>query len=236
MTEKDLYFEMEKLKREPIYKNEMSFYETLKKLVLYVPVIPSGGKTKVATLKKNGKEEFYPAFGSLKSFQKWPFEIKEIRKLYFDDLKHIMLEDSRDIGGIVINPFGENILLENQQIEKIESATSGVSLKKTEGISGGIYLYPPKSIPKGLKVGMELFCQNKKEVKAIYLYQAKRNEKDNLHWMFAVKFDGTKIELFPKLAAVVQLYMNPSEVFELVKYTDDLKLPAGAVPAVLYEG
>lgn len=235
IKEDDLYFEMEKFKREPSYNNEWSFYNTLKQIELYSPVIYSSEKTMVATLKKDGNEEFYPAFSSLESLKKWPFELKEIRKLYFDDLKHIMLEDSRDIKGIVINPFGKAILLENNHIDRIESITSGMSLKKTAGINKGIFLYPPKSVPKGLKEGLEMFFQNKNEVRYVYLYQAKRNENDPLHWMLVVKFNGSKIDLFPKLAAVVQLYMNPNEVFELVQYFDELNLPMTIRPYILYE-
>lgn len=235
IEEKDLYFELERFKREPEYKNELSFYNTLKKIELYIPVMHAEGKTTVATLKKDGKEEFYPAFTSLEEFKKWPFELKEIRKLYFNDLTLIMMEDVRDIEGVVINPFGKAILLGNQHIERMETVTSGMSLKRTGGINDGIYLYTPKTVPNGLKSGLELFFQSKKDVQAVHLYQARRNEKDPLHWMFVVKFNGTKIELFPKLAAVIQLYMDDKEVFELVKQADELKLPAAVVPCVLYE-
>lgn len=71
-------------------------------------------KTMVAALTKNGKEEFYPGYVSLESLEKWPFELKEIRKLYFSELKDIMLEDSRDIKGVAVIPFREVILLDNE--------------------------------------------------------------------------------------------------------------------------
>lgn len=235
MSEKDIYYELEKFKREPVYKNELSLYDALKKTVFYIPVVSMGGKTSIASLKKDGKEEFYPAFSSVEEIRKWPFELKGIRKLYFDDLKHVMLEDVRDIKGIAINPFGKVILLGNAQIERIETVTSGMSLKKTQGMRGAIRLYYPEYVPDGLESGLRFFFQNKREVQSVYLYQAKRNEGDSLHWMFIVKFDGTKIELFPKLAAVIQLYMNDGQVFELVKYSDELKLSMAIKPCILYE-
>jgi len=236
MTEKDIYYELEKFKREPDYKNELSLYDALKKTAFYIPVVSAGRKIGIASLKKDGKEEFYPAFSSADEIKKWPFELKETRKLYFDDLKHVMLEDGRDIKGIVINPFGKAILLDNAQIERIETVTSGMSLKKTQGMRGAIRLYYPEYVPDGLESGLKFFFQSKKnEVQSVYLYQAKRNEGDSLHWMFIVKFNGTKIELFPKLAAVIQLYMNDGQVFELVKYSDELKFSMAIKPCIVYE-
>ncbi|HBV67828.1 MAG TPA: hypothetical protein DEF04_06350 [Clostridiales bacterium] len=65
VKESDVYFEMERFIRESVYKNDLSFYNALKKIQLYVPVVHVDGKAFVATLRKNGAEEFYPCFTSV---------------------------------------------------------------------------------------------------------------------------------------------------------------------------
>ena len=46
VEEKDLYFKMEKMKREPNYKNKLNFYNVLKKIALYVPFVCVDGNTR----------------------------------------------------------------------------------------------------------------------------------------------------------------------------------------------
>lgn len=236
MQESELYKSLENFEKEKKFESEKIFYKQLKEVRFYSFAFKNNGKSTICTIKRDDDTEFYPAFTNYNELAKWPFEVKDIIRLSFDDLKHIILEDKRNIGGIVINPFGRSILFENHSIKRMDAVISGMYLKRTEGITKGMYLYYPQEVPQGLKNGINLYLSNnKRKVYGVYLYQAKRNITEPLHWLFLIEFDGDKLSLFPKFAKIVQIYMKPGDVFELVKYNGELQ-PGGMVrPYIIYK-
>lgn len=236
MQEAELYRSLETFVREKKFEDEKKFYNNLKEIQLYSFVFKNNGKSFLCTVQKDDEKEFYPAFTNYNELAMWPSEISDIVKLSFDDLKHILLGDKRNIYGIVINPFGKSIQIESQNLKRMDSITTGMYLERTNGLTNGMYLYYPQEVPAGLKNGINLFLSNnKRKVYGVYLYQAKRNIYEPPHWLFLIEFDDDKISLFSRFAKIVKLYMKPGDVFELVKYSGELKSGGMVRPYIVYK-
>ncbi|MDR1061396.1 MAG: enhanced serine sensitivity protein SseB C-terminal domain-containing protein [Clostridiales bacterium] len=159
----------------------------------------------------------------------------EYALLSFDTLKHMLLDDGRKIEGIVVNPHGQAALFPLEAIMRADSVTSGMSVQKTDGVMGEMYLGAPKSYPAGLAPALRKFLGGRPEVRRVSLYRAKRKMADRAHWLFLVFFAGRKIDLFPELAKLIQRFMKPGEVFELVQGTEGMVETQKAERSAIYE-
>lgn len=216
-------------------ETEKRLYDALKALKLYVPVEMIGGRKRCITARKNGNEEYIPAFTSASEYMKLPIATREYALCSFDDLKHMILDDIRKIEGIAVNPHGNMVLFPLAAIKRLDSVMSGMFVQKTDGNIGGIQLNTPKSYPNGLVGAIQRFMVFRPEVSRVSLYEARRNKSDKAHWLFWVHFAGRKIDLFPELAQLIRRYMKPGAVFELVQGTGNMGTMDCAEQSVIYE-
>jgi hypothetical protein len=261
--EADFYTALAGYRDDSGLESERRLYGALKALKLYVPLeaapliaaplraAPLGaaaGRKRFVTARKNGDEEYVPAFTSLREYDKMPAlrastgasagrakYAAEYALLPFDTLKHMLLDDGRKIEGIVVNPHGQAALFPLEAIMRADSVTSGMSVQKTDGVMGEMYLGAPKSYPAGLAQALRKFLGGRPEVRRVSLYRAKRKMADRAHWLFLVFFAGRKIDLFPELARLIQRFMKPGEVFELVQGTDSMTETQKAERSAIYE-
>jgi hypothetical protein len=233
--ETDFYTALADWKEKASIETETRLYRALKALTLYVALEKDGNRKRLATAKKNGNEEYIPAFTSTAEYEKAPFTGRERAQYSFDTLKLKIMDDGRKIEGIVLNPHGRTVLFPLEAIRRMDSVMIGMNLQKTSGIMGGVHLEAPLRYPGALTDAVRRFMAGKPEVSLVNLYRARRKMTDNAHWLFLVHFTGRKIDLFPALAQVIQPYMTPGEAFELVQGTAGMSGLDTAQRGIIYE-
>ncbi|MEA5023435.1 hypothetical protein SDC9_21111 [bioreactor metagenome] len=213
----------ESLKRrqgESEQERELRFFTAIKNARFLVPCTlkrtETGERMYPTTLNTPDGEKFLPAFSARGELDKRPLEQGRVSIYSFDDLKHTMLADPQNLAGIVINPFGKAMVLRPSQIEQIDRAVQGMSVRRVWH-EKGLRLLHPGSLPSGLAEGMKDFWHQRREVRRVYLILAQEPEKPEPHWLFLIDFDGAESDLFPQVAQAVKGYMKRGFAFELLK-------------------
>lgn len=231
----------ESLKRrqgESEQESKLRFFAAIKNARFLVPCTlkctEAGERIYPATLNTPDGEKFLPAFSDRAELEKWPLEQGRVSIYSFDDLKHTMLTDPQNLTGIVINPFGKAMMLRPSQIEQIDRATLGMSVRRVWH-EKGLRLLHPESLPPGLAEGMRDFWRQRREVRRVYLMLAQEPEKHEPYWLFLIDFDGAESDLFPQVAQAVKGYMKRGFAFELLKAPPCLLAMAAAKGEPLFQ-
>lgn len=233
---------LKKVRQETNDENERQFFAEMKKAKFLVPCVGKNSEppdqTYPAVLKTQEGENFLPAFSELTEFEKWPFDKIDvsIHVLSWEDLKYIMLEDrhKQKLAGIAINPFGQMLLLRQQQIAQIDAATQEMSVQRINH-DQGLRLSRPKNLPMEVKTALEDLFRQRQEVYRAYLLSAQRSGKLAQHWLLLIDFDGAEAGLFPQVAKVVQPHMKQGSTFELIKATPRLLQTAVIEGKLIYQ-
>lgn len=86
----------------------------------YCPIRDNNGSQVIATIKNSKGETLLPAFSSKDELYKWiKVSDKEIKKLTFKNYSDILLSDGNINIGMVIDPFGANIVLDKKIVSDI---------------------------------------------------------------------------------------------------------------------
>lgn len=128
----------------------------------------------------------------------------------FEDLKYF----SKKENGVVINPFGFNLILDENMINIIESVVSGkqdVNIEKlTVEKDTKVMLGDPKEKPEELIEAISKCLEKHNEVKSAYL---KLMVKDNVEsWLLVIDFEGEKNALFGDIAKSALAYSKGKNI------------------------
>lgn len=178
-----------------------------------VPVMADGH---LILLNSKNSKQLIPAFTNEEEFAKLNIEGVRPEVFSYDRLKGLVVDDPDHLNGIVVNPFGEKIILNQEAIEKIDRATRGMSVKRASH-RGTVKLWQPSSYPEGMLETMEHCFEEQGGVRKAWLFFMQGEEEPAPHWMMMLEFDGDRKVVFPIVAKAMKPYMKAGESFELMR-------------------
>ena len=157
--------------------------------------------------------QYIPAFYS-KTSDIGNFSEKNLVEIGFSQLRHILIDMSETVCGIVVEPFGENLPLDRKALMAYDSAVGGMSVERSH-VTGRVGLAVPGRLPDGMKEGLRRFFEKQIGVNRVWALLAKPENEPQPHLCIMIDFFGNKVQLFPLVAEAVKPYMRPGERFEL---------------------
>ena len=184
-----LVYAMYEMKEKKTQEAEAKFISELRKATFISPAIievkdengefviadeskPSNGEVRVSFMMLSSEDgtKYLPAFTSLDEVRKW----REEEKLQtvvgnFDRYINFVASDPNNISGVVIAPFGSNIILSNQLIGGLKSAID-------EKNNTQIYISDLKKHPENLENALIDFFKENGTIEKAYIQMMKRGE------------------------------------------------------------
>lgn len=202
----------------PPYQREIQLMSALKSTNYLIPCKSGkkGAGLEMAMLISPDGERFLPAYTHPKELTKWPFEQHQAILQSFDNIKYLILNDSRHFFGVIINPFGQKLILRQEHINQIDLCTEGMCVKQVKHSKNLRLLQPERSIPEMVDQ-LKVFFSQHEEVYSVYLMMILEPEETEKKWLFLIDFHGEKIALFPEVIEVVRRYLSAGENFEVMK-------------------
>lgn len=202
------------LEGNPSNESKRRFFTELKAARFLVPCRKQDNN--IIILSTPERESFLPAFTTMDELaKKMPFKEK-VSILSFDDIKHIVVDNSQKLAGIVINPFGKALFLRHSQLSEINADIEGMTVKRVDHKSQ-LRLEATVDYPIGLPNVLRTLFKTHLEVSRAWILLAWEENKNMPHKLFVIDFHGDRKMLFPLIARVVQPFMKPGESFELIK-------------------
>lgn len=211
---------LETLKHSPSKEVELEFFKLLSNSVFLVPTIKQNiGKEKSVSMICNSSGDFYvPAFLT-KDTETRNFKCGEFITMSYKSLKHLMVDNPKEIKGIAIHPFSENFIINHELIWAVDQSLEGMGVKKVQH-SGKMKLWNPNTLPPMLKHSLKSFFVEHSEVSEVWILMAQGEAEKQPHWLFLINFLGERTHLFPKLAEVIKPHMQSGMCFELMQYNE----------------
>lgn len=143
-------------------------------------------------LKNSEEKKFYPFFTDFNELRKYDMKSQySALAANFKDLKKF----SGKADGIVINPFGVNIVLTSDMLDDIKRISADAQKKQSE-----IRIGEPKEYPVKMVKAMSDYFSENPEISSAYLKLMFRDEKAS--YLVAVDYTGSKnpAEIYDKIA------------------------------------
>ncbi|MDE5768458.1 MAG: enhanced serine sensitivity protein SseB [Oscillospiraceae bacterium] len=220
---------MDAMKQERNQKNEITFVNHLKVARFLVPANvesvqraqanPDGtvelkDQPKVSFILFNNSqgEKYFPLFTDIAEIRKWEDMTKhQLAAISYRDLCKFF-QDTREhgIAGAVVNPFGQNIMIPVESLQKIIS---------TEAIAPGtqIQIGTLKEQPTELLDVLKADFAGKEQINKAYLRVMKREDKPAANFLLVIDADPTMDDaaiktLFDGIAAVARPHLRNVEL------------------------
>lgn len=168
-------------------------------------------------------ENFYPAFTDWEELNKWQQvgERPSTMMFTFDDYAHMVLEDE-NVQGIVINPFGENLILDRGMLEELrakkEMVTKGVAERKfADGEE--VLLGEPNEYPEEMIRDIREYMNTKETIKKAWLRLMVKGEEQS--YLLVVDFEGEESIVFSEIADVARPYLT-NRYLDMIPYESSL--------------
>jgi hypothetical protein len=156
------------------------------------------------------EKQFYPAFTDWGELAKWQSIAVPPKTLIlsFDDYVHMVLEGT-NVDGVMINPFGDNFLLDRSLLTHLKTQkdlnTKGVSqqvvTKETKVLLG-----EPKEYPTAMVAAISDYLWKRPEVQRAWLRLMIRDNEQS--YLLVAEFAGDKDSLFGGIAGAARQYLN----------------------------
>jgi hypothetical protein len=213
---------MNKFSNERSAENEFILIERITNAHFLTPIIMKGeienGVLKAGStisfkmITNNSDESFFIAFTDWEELAKWSKEKEETLISTYDDLKGMVLKDTVNIKGFVINPYGQNIMITPEIMQYFSKKKSEIVIEKDTKVLLG----QPSNYPYEMANALTKFFKKHKEVESAYLFLSHKEGDDKSNLLFVIGFVGEKATLFPQIAAVAQGYLGKDEYIELI--------------------
>jgi len=207
---------MNELKDKKTQEAERKFMEELGKARLLTPAVikvkdengvyqdvkegksdPENTQINFMMLSNAEGDKYLPAFTNLEEVRKWRKE-ENLQNVVtnIDNYMSIILSDENGPKGLVIDPFGSNIILPKQLFEAIAQQQGRMNGKDEK-----IQLGEPSERPEALINDLTAFFEENGHVENAYLQMMKRGEQ--VSFLIVVEFDETEDRrtLFDAIAA-----------------------------------
>ena len=181
----------------------------------------------------NGSK-FYPVFTDMQECEKW-HEILEPKTMLvnFDEIYSI-IKGNPDTNGVVINPFGENMMVDEKLLDHLKERKQNLNqqvVKEHISADTKISVADLAEFPVEMAKAMTQVLEKEPEVKKAWLRLMKKQEE--VSYLFVVDMDGTGLEksLFDKVAQAAQPYLKGVSI-NMITCREDLgKQAVEGVPA-----
>ena len=104
-------------------ENAQKFVELLRKALFLVPIRKEDAneeQMKIMHLTNQMNEKYFQCYTDRSTYDEWGLrDESESIVLSFDEIAHIVLSNSDDVKGVVLNPFTENMIIESDSIKEI---------------------------------------------------------------------------------------------------------------------
>lgn len=191
-------------------------------------VLKAGATISFKMLTNSLGESFFIAFTDWEELAKWSMEKEQTLISTYEDLKSMVLKDTKDAKGFVINPYGQNIIITPELMQYFSQRKSEILIEKDTKVLLG----QPANYPQEMVNALSKFFKKHKEVENAYLFLAHKEGDEKPNLLFVIDFTGDKTTLFPQIAAVAQDYLGKDEYIELVPMNTEFGKDAtkGATP------
>jgi hypothetical protein len=190
-----------------------AFFSKLRRSIFLVPQPPEGGG--ISLLATQHGEMFIPAFTTGGEFRKWERREDGAAVRAFEALHGCVTDDAK-LAGVVINPFGNQLVLSRRDLDGLENAATGMTRERVEH-RGKLMLEAAKCAPALARTFSAALKGSGMDVFEAYILTARQEAGDRPHLLFLIDFSGDRKLLFPHVARAVQPHMKPGDNFELLK-------------------
>jgi hypothetical protein len=190
-----------------------TFFSKLRLSIFLVPQSLEGNG--LSLLSTQHGELFIPAFTTGDEFRKWEKREDGATVRTFDVLHGCVTDDER-LAGIVINPFGNQLVLKRRELAEIENAATGMTRERIAH-SGKLILEAVKYAPELASAFAAALKSNGMDVFEAYILNARQEDGQKPRLLFLIDFNGYRKLLFPAIARAVQPHMKIGDNFELLK-------------------
>jgi len=155
--------------------------------------------------------EFLPVFTDWDELRKWrniPDEQTLITS--YDDVCTLIQEKSH-FAGFVVNPWGHNLLITPELIQRFNTPVSTPWTVKEET---QVLIGPPANYPHGLTNAVSNYLKTQKNVKRAYLVLMNRGGESS--FLIVVDFTGDRDATFSGIAAVAVPHLQKGELLDMI--------------------
>lgn len=160
-----------------------------------------GTTIQLLALTSKTKQNYLMAFTDWNELRQWRNEENQQTLIFsFDDYKSIVMQKKSVYDGFVINPYGENIVLDKNSINNISQGSQIVN--KGESVMLG----EPKDYPNKMVNKLKECFEKIGGVKRAYLLWMVRGGKSS--YLLVLEIEGVPQDIFPKIADVCKPYLK----------------------------
>lgn len=171
-----------------------------------------GGESAVSPTSIRDQEgnHFLMAFTDWREIRKWSEE-KNLKTLVltYEDYQHIIIDGDSPYAGVVINPYGANIVLNKDMMQNI--LPDKVTMQEGETVMIGV----PKDYPVKMVEALSQEFAKRKDVKCAYLLWMARG--DETSYLLVLDADGNEQKLFPVIGEICQPFLD-EEFMDMVPF------------------
>jgi hypothetical protein len=233
ITNPDFVSAMNQLRTAQNPDHEATFFEELRKAHFLAPVAIAptpehGDETGKVVLKEgttigfqmisdSANRSFFPVFTDWEELRKWrDTPGQQTLIVTFDDLSAMILEGSGNSGGLVINPYGQNILLDNERVAVLKGRS--VSQLYTVEQETKVLLGEPKEYPQALAEAVKRYLKTVREVKKAHLMLMVKDKEQS--FLIVVDFSGDRKKVFDGIATAASPHLKPGQLIDMVLASD----------------
>lgn len=199
---------MEKLQSSGSKVNQRNFFEELMKQEHFLT--PAVSRTdaqqrrqlRFPTIMDPEKQHFYMAFTDREQLDRWQPEGKHEGEVFDGSFAQFarMVLDNPKVAGLVINPFGQGMVIGRSMLERLmlreSAAERGMQLQEIEGKTEAEFFDCPEDTAE-FEAQVADYLQTRPEVETAYLRWMKRGEQEN--YLLVLAFEGVLDEVFSEI-------------------------------------
>jgi len=182
-------------------------------------------KFNLINIQDNKDNSYLPVFTDWIEMEKWNKDEKAI-VLTFEDYAKIAT-NNQELVGIVINPYGENLVLDREVIVNIVSGKA--VMRKGESVAIGL----PRDYPEEMVQALKRYFDEFKKIKSAYLLWMVRNGEQS--YLLVLDSDEKPEMIYPKIGDVCKPYLNGIFV-DMIPLTSSLGISATENQQPFYKG
>ncbi len=167
------------------------------------------------------EKQYYPVFTDWEELLKWnQMENPKTLILSFDDYAAMVINNA-EVGGFVINPFGENFIIDRSLAVRLKTKkdidTKGVS-QQVITKETAVTLGEPRRYTTDMVSAVSDFLKHRPDVRRVWLRLMIRDEEQS--YLFIAEFAGDKDTLFGEIADAARPYLH-GMYLDMVSYQDE---------------
>lgn len=207
----ELVARIEGIKKNYTGKNEQFFYEELENSKLLLPVnLDYRNKISIIKIEDSVGNDYLPAFTDWDNLRLGKESHAVVFTIY-DYLK--IIQEDLSVTGIVINPYSQNLVLNKDNLEFIQSNSGNI--KENEQVSIGLPAEYPEFFVDKCKI---IFGKETKISKAFLLQMVR----ENLQKSFLLIIDSENDdEILPYVNKKIQRYLRKEDILDTISFNSD---------------